>query len=121
MGRQKSSGSQALNWETSFLRSLMLIGSLQRLNQPSCPDESFSIRSRGPSALLPGLETAASQRFRIETTSPQRAQKEKAALHTGGPSLMEKIEEKRYNSLGFSPKLALFYQFQVLSVNVHVA
>lgn len=36
-------------------------------------------------------------------------------------SLMEKIEEKRYNCLGFSPKLALFYQFQALFVNVDVA
>jgi len=27
-----------------------------------------------------------------------------------GLSLMEKIEEKRYNSLGFSPKLVIFYQ-----------
>ncbi len=35
--------------------------------------------------------------------------------------LMEKIEEKRYSSLGFSPKLALFYQFQVLFVNVDIA
>ena len=33
---------------------------------------------------------------------------------------MEKIEEKRYNSLGFSPKLAIFYQFQALSVNVDI-
>jgi len=34
---------------------------------------------------------------------------------------MEKIEEKRYNCLGFSPKLDLFYQFQALFVNVDVA
>lgn len=34
---------------------------------------------------------------------------------------MEKIEEKRYNSLGFSPKLALFYHFASLFVNVYIA
>ena len=33
---------------------------------------------------------------------------------------MEKIEEKRYNCLGFSPKLALFYQFKALFVNVDI-
>ncbi len=33
---------------------------------------------------------------------------------------MEKIEEKRYNSLGFSPKLVIFYQFQALFVNVDI-
>ena len=49
------------------------------------------------------------------------ADKEKPPSFEGGFSLMEKIEEKRYNSLGLSPKLALFYQFRVLFVNVDVA
>lgn len=33
-------------------------------------------------------------------------------------SLMEKIEEKRYNRLGLCPKLGISYQFHVLFVNV---
>jgi hypothetical protein len=51
----------------------------------------------------------------------RRSEKGKSRFHKkAGLSLMEKIEEKRYNSLGFSPKLAIFYQFQALFVNVDI-
>ena len=46
MGRQESSGSQALSQWSFVLRSSMLFDSLQCLNQPHLPDESFSIRFR---------------------------------------------------------------------------
>lgn len=51
---------------------------------------------------------------------PPRLETEIARLleKAGSFRLMEKIEEKRYNSLGFSPKLAIFYQFPSLFVNV---
>jgi hypothetical protein len=44
---------------------------------------------------------------------PPRLETEIARLleKAGSFRLMEKIEEKRYNSLGFSPKLDSFYQF----------
>jgi len=57
------------------------------------------------------------------TEGPRRKGTENIPLSFGKLDvfLMEKIEEKRYNSLGFSPKLAIFYQFRTLFVNVDVA